>query len=166
MRGRREPNVGPGPAQIWRISGFVNSKTDGKIPQFCPNCDMILKTKKDLQASHADFSVSFRWSPLELMGPLLGPLKPMAFLKPMRPLMGPLKSMGPGVIVPPFPPFSGPDNTQKHFYDQLFLFFLKHTQFFLCYSQLRHQGDGAKEVSTPFLAKSLRKINFKILDFK
>ena len=28
--GRREPNVGPGPAQIWRISGFVNSKMDGE----------------------------------------------------------------------------------------------------------------------------------------
>ena len=25
-----EPNVGPGPAQILRISGFVNSKTDGE----------------------------------------------------------------------------------------------------------------------------------------
>ena len=29
-QGRREPNVGPGPAQILRISGFVNSKTDGE----------------------------------------------------------------------------------------------------------------------------------------
>ena len=36
------------------------------------------------------------------MGPLLGPLKPTAFLKPM----GPLMSMGPGVIVPPAPPLS------------------------------------------------------------
>ena len=27
---RREPNVGPGPAQIRRISGFMNSKTDGE----------------------------------------------------------------------------------------------------------------------------------------
>ena len=43
--------------------------------------------------------MSFRWAPLELMGPLLGPLKPM----------GPLKSMGPGVIVPPAPLLGGPD---------------------------------------------------------
>ena len=28
-QGRREPNVGPGPAQMWRNSGFVNSETDG-----------------------------------------------------------------------------------------------------------------------------------------
>ena len=39
----------------------------------------------------------FDGPPLELMGPLLGPQKPTAFLKPM----GPLKSMGPNVIVPP-----------------------------------------------------------------
>ena len=30
MQGSREPNVGPGPAQILRIFGFVNSKTDGE----------------------------------------------------------------------------------------------------------------------------------------
>ena len=41
----------------------------------------------------------FDGPPLELMGPLLGPLNPTVFLKPM----GPLKSMGPGVIVPPAP---------------------------------------------------------------
>ena len=46
----------------------------------------------------------FDGPPFELMGPLLGPLKPTAFLKPM----GPLKSMGPGVIVPPAPPLGGP----------------------------------------------------------
>ena len=28
IQGRRKPNVGPGPAQISRISGFVNTKTD------------------------------------------------------------------------------------------------------------------------------------------
>ena len=38
--------------------------------------------------------------PFELMGPLLGPLKQTAFMKPM----GPLKSMGRGFIVPPAPP--------------------------------------------------------------
>ena len=43
----------------------------------------------------------FNGPPLKLMGPLLGPMKPTAFLKPMGPLMGTLKSMGPGVIVPP-----------------------------------------------------------------
>ena len=32
----------------------------------------LQKIKEGLQASHADFSVSFRWDPLELMGPLLG----------------------------------------------------------------------------------------------
>ena len=33
-QGRREPNVGPGPAEIWRISGFVNSKTDGENARY------------------------------------------------------------------------------------------------------------------------------------
>ena len=42
----------------------------------------------------------FDGPPLELMGPLLGPLKPTAFLKSM----GPLNSMGPWIIVPPAPP--------------------------------------------------------------
>ena len=45
----------------------------------------------------------FDGPPFELMGPLLGSLKPTAFLKPMGPLMDPLKSMGPGVIFPPAP---------------------------------------------------------------
>ena len=38
--------------------------------------------------------------PFELLGPLQGPLKQTAFMKPM----GPLKSTGRGVIVPPAPP--------------------------------------------------------------
>ena len=33
------------------------------------------------------------------------------------------KVHGPRGHFTPLPPFSGPDNTQKHFYDQLFLFF-------------------------------------------
>ena len=56
--------------------------------------------KKVFRASHANLSMSFRWAPLQLMSPRLGPLKPTAFLKPMGPLMGPQKSMCPGVIVP------------------------------------------------------------------
>ena len=45
----------------------------------------MISKKKGFQASHADFSVSFRWAPLELMDPLLDPLKPTAFMKPMGP---------------------------------------------------------------------------------
>ena len=96
VTGAPRANVGPGPPQIWRVSGFVNSKTDGE------NAAFLSELWCDLQASHGNFSVSFRWAPLELMGPLLGPLKPTAFLKPM----GPQKSMGPGDIVPPCPPLS------------------------------------------------------------
>ena len=62
----------------------------------------MISKKKVLQASHADFLESFRWAPFELMGPLLGPLKPGAFLKPTN---SP-KSMGPGVIVSPCLPLS------------------------------------------------------------
>ena len=46
---------------------------------------------------------------LKFMGPMLGPLKPTVFLKPM----GPLKSMGPGVIVAPDPPLDAPDCKQN-----------------------------------------------------
>ena len=74
---------------------------------------MIWK-KKGLQVSHADFSVSFRWAPLELMGPL----KPTAFLKPM----------GPGVIEPPCPPSRWPcvsiyiQGQCKYFYHSISLY--------------------------------------------
>ena len=35
--GAPRAELGPGPAQICRISGFVNSKTDGENAEFCPN---------------------------------------------------------------------------------------------------------------------------------
>ena len=54
---------GPGPAQIRRISGFVKSKIDGENAVVWSKDDVISKKKKGLQASHADFSVSFRWAP-------------------------------------------------------------------------------------------------------
>ena len=44
---RREAIVGPGPAQIWRISGSVNSKTNGDNQQFYPNSDVISKKEKE-----------------------------------------------------------------------------------------------------------------------
>ena len=62
---------------------------------FCGRNLVISKKKKGLQASHAYFSMTFLWAHLELMGPLLGPLKPTAFLKPMGALLGL------GVIVSP-----------------------------------------------------------------
>ena len=42
-QGRREPNVNPGPAQILRISGFVNSKTGGE------NATVLSGFSRDLQ---------------------------------------------------------------------------------------------------------------------
>ena len=54
--------------------------------------------------------------PLKLMGLLLGPLEPTAFLKPM----GPRKSMGPGVIVPPAPPFIIPAKSEAKAKDSHF----------------------------------------------
>ena len=81
----------------------MNSKTDGEnaaLKRSSPKFQRFLRPKlgdrqkkrkkKGLQASHADFIVSFE----------------LALLKPMGPLVGPLKSMGPGVIVPPAPPLS------------------------------------------------------------
>ena len=76
MPGRREPNVGPGSAQIIRVSAFVNSKTDGenaivlswfscdlqkkkslhgRIPLFCTDCYVISK-KKSSKKNAAVFS--------------------------------------------------------------------------------------------------------------
>ena len=45
--GRRERNVGPGSAQILRISGFVNSKTDGENALVLSgfSCDLQKKRK-------------------------------------------------------------------------------------------------------------------------
>ena len=60
-QGRREPNEGPGSAQILGISGFVNSKTDGEnatsfvkilkwsqkknLPLGCPDLTQLLDMK-------------------------------------------------------------------------------------------------------------------------
>ena len=43
----REPNVGPEPAQILRISGFVNSKTDRKNATVLSGFSCDLKKKKN-----------------------------------------------------------------------------------------------------------------------
>ena len=52
-----------------------------------------IREKKVFRLHMLNSQCHFDQPPLELMGPLLGPLKPTAFLKPM----------GPGVIVPPCP---------------------------------------------------------------
>ena len=46
-QGRRESNVGPRPAQIWRISGFVNCKTDEDSASVLSKlwCDLQQKKK-------------------------------------------------------------------------------------------------------------------------
>ena len=72
-------------------------KQTGKMPRFCPDFHGISK-KKGLRSS------TYWFLSVILMGPLLGPLKPT------DPMMGLPKSMGPGVIVPPFPPLVGPAN--------------------------------------------------------
>ena len=95
-QGRREPNVGPGPAQMWRNCGFVKSKTDGENAadgkkKVFSEISTVFQAKIKLFA--CDFDGPFTSQchldgpPLELMGPL----------------MGPLKSLGSGVIVPPAP---------------------------------------------------------------
>ena len=64
IQGRREPNVGPGLAQIWRISGFVNSKTDGENPALLSElwCDLQKKNNKVFTKILAVFPVEIRWS--------------------------------------------------------------------------------------------------------
>ena len=93
--------MGQGPAQILRIPGFMNSKTDGEnatvLSEF--RCDL---QKKGLQGKVPPFSQDFdvtskkkkkRCSVFHMlisMGPLLGLLKPM----PPPPLVGPATAIG------------------------------------------------------------------------
>ena len=58
MQGLREPNVGPGSAQITRISGFVNLKTDGENATVFSGLSCDLK-KKGLQGKIPQFSQDF-----------------------------------------------------------------------------------------------------------
>ena len=72
---------GPGPAQIRRISGFVKSKIDGENAVVWSKDDVISKKKKVFRLHMLIFQCHFDGPPLELMGTLLGLLKPEAFLK-------------------------------------------------------------------------------------
>ena len=120
--------VGPGPSQIWRISGFVKSKTDGENGAvWSEKRGDLQRKKKGLHRNSNGFSGSpkkkkvfrlhmlisqchFDGPPLELMGPLLGSLKPTASLKSMGPLMGPRGHF------PPCPPLGGPAEQTDYSY--------------------------------------------------
>ena len=64
-------------------------------------CSPKKKKKKGLQASHADFSVSFRWAPSRAHGPAEPDGLPEAH--------GPPKVHGPRGHSPPCPPLGGPE---------------------------------------------------------
>ena len=126
MQRRREPNVGPGPAQIWRISGFVNSKTDGENAAFCPNYDVISEKIRSspkfwrffpvaiwwsqkkwtgLQASRADFSSVISMGPSRAHRPSAGPTEANGLPE----AHGPPKVYGPRGHCTPLPsPLGGP----------------------------------------------------------
>ena len=55
--------MGPGPAQIWRISGFVNSKTDGENAAGLSELWCDLQKKKVFTENLTVFLVEIRWSP-------------------------------------------------------------------------------------------------------
>ena len=118
-QGRREPNVGPGPAQICRISGFVKPKIYEKNAAVWSEkrCDLQNKKKglhrnlngfsgqiqviSKKKRSSPEFKRFFRPNSGDLQKKRSSlSLKPTTFLKPM----GPLNTMSPGVIVPPCPP--------------------------------------------------------------
>ena len=107
-------------------------KQTEKMPQFCPNYDVISKKKKKKKAFTeilTVFPVEIWWSPnkkvfrphmLISQGHFDGPLSSSWALCWARwsqrpswsPWAGPLKSMGSGVIVPPCPlPFGGPGHS-------------------------------------------------------
>ena len=112
-QGRREPRVGPGTAQILRISGFVQSKTNKengtlffgfssdlqnkkrsspKLKRFfCPKSGDLLTEKKRSSVFHFDGSYKAQWA---LSWAPSGPWAPR-------------RSMGPGVVVPLPPPLGG-----------------------------------------------------------
>ena len=121
--------VGPGPSQIWRISGFVKSKTDGengavwsekrgdlhrkkKVFTEIQTVFPDLRKKKGLQASHADFSVSFRWAPTRAHGPSAG----LAEANGLPEAHGPPKVHGPRGHFPPCPPLGGPAEQTDYSY--------------------------------------------------
>ena len=105
MQGRREPNVGPTPAQMWRNCGFVKSKTDGENAVVWSEKWCDLKKKKNSTVFPAEikwspkqnktvymrlrwafhFSMSFGWAPLELMGPgVIVPPSPLPSRRPWQ----------------------------------------------------------------------------------
>ena len=125
MQGPREPNVGPGSAQILSIYGFVYFKTEEENATIFSGFWCYLKKRKRFSRQNATIFSGFwcdlrkkkalRSSTNRLVGVIsMGPMKPvgplMGPLKPMGPLMGPLKSMGSGFIVPLAPPLGGSDN--------------------------------------------------------
>ena len=67
MQERREPTVSPGPAQILRISGLVNSKTDGENAAFLSELWCDLQKKGWSLHCHLIFSLVFwnqnSWKP-------------------------------------------------------------------------------------------------------
>ena len=63
--------------------------------------------KKGLQASHAHFSVSFRWAPSRAHGPSAAP----AEANGLPEAHGPPKVHGPRGYCTPLPPFSAPLHT-------------------------------------------------------
>ena len=90
--GRREPNVGPGSAQIIYGSPILWSPTQTVImPQFCTDFDVISK-KKWSSVFHILISQCHFGGPSEAHRPNDGPPH------------GPLKSIGPGVFVHPGSP--------------------------------------------------------------
>ena len=91
VQGRREPNVGPETAQTWigtlKLDGPpLELKYDVMGPR--PKSSDLQKEKRSSPKFRLFFRPNFDGPPLELMGPL--------------------KTMGPGAIVPPFPPSRRP----------------------------------------------------------
>ena len=72
VQGRREPNVGPGLAQILDISSFAYSKTEGENATVFPDFDVISKKNKKNERSSIFYILisqcHFDW-PSEAHGP-------------------------------------------------------------------------------------------------
>ena len=103
-QGRREPNVGPGPAQICQISGFVKSKIYEKKAAVWSEKRCDLKKKKVFTEIETVFPAKLRRSPKKKVFTVTK-------TNDLPEANGPPKHHGPRVIVPPAPPRGGPGDS-------------------------------------------------------
>ena len=113
-QGRRDPNVGPGPTQIWRSSGFVKSKIDKENAAVWSEKWCDLQKKKVFTEILTVFLAEIKWSQKKRSSPKFWRFFRWAFHFSMyfqwalSRAYGPPKLHGPRDHCPPLPPYRWP----------------------------------------------------------